>query len=299
MRYAYYPGCSLHSTGLEYDLSTRRVAKHLGLELWEIPDWNCCGASAAHNTNHTLALALPARNLAIAEQEGLDVAIPCAACFNRMRAAQAAARNSEAMRQTINDIIGTQYRASNEAYSLLDIIVNRVGLETIKEKVVKPLTGLKVAAYYGCLLVRPPEITGFDDPENPQSLDRLVAALGGMPVDWSFKIECCGAGHTTTRPDIASRLLYRLYSGAAGAGADCFVVACPLCFLNLDMRQEQVGREHHASFNLPVFYFTELMGLAFAYAPKDLGVNRHFLPVTPLLESKELLRHPATRREEA
>ncbi|MEW6662294.1 MAG: CoB--CoM heterodisulfide reductase iron-sulfur subunit B family protein [Bacillota bacterium] len=299
MKYAYYPGCSLDATGVEFNMSGKAVAKHLGVELWEIPDWNCCGASAAHNTNHLLALALPARNLAMAEKEGLDVAVPCAACFNRMKHTEHAVRESAETKETVQEIIEMDYQGTSRAYNLLDVLVNRVGTEAIKEKVVKPLTGLKVACYYGCLLVRPPKIAQFDDPEDPQTMDRLVQALGGTPVSWSYKTECCGVGHATVKPPVAEPLLHRIYQNARDNGADCLAVACPLCFLNLDMRQADVKKRKQADYNLPVFYFTQLMGMAMGYSPKEMGISKHFVDPMPLLQSKDVLRHPTTRREEA
>jgi heterodisulfide reductase subunit B len=299
MKYAYYPGCSLDATGVEFNMSGKAVAKHLGVELWEIPDWSCCGASAAHNTNHLLALALPARNLAMAEKEGLDVAVPCAACFNRMKHTEHAVRESANTKKTVQEIIEMDYQGTSRAFNLLDILVNQVGIETIKEKVVKPLTGLKVACYYGCLLVRPPKIAQFDDPEDPQTMDRLVQALGGTPVSWSYKTECCGVGHATVKPPAALPLLHRIYQNAKDTGADCLAVACPLCFLNLDMRQADVKKRRQAEYNLPVFYFTQLMGMAMGYSPKEMGISKHFVDPMPLLQSKDILRHPTTRREKA
>jgi heterodisulfide reductase subunit B len=298
MKYAYFPGCSLESTGIEYHMSTKAVAKHLGIELWEIPDWICCGASAAHQTDHLLSLALPAYNLAIAEKEGLDVAVPCAACYNRMRGAEIAARTSPEMQQKISQAIETEFQGNSEAISLLDLMANRVGTEKIASHVTKPLTGLRVASYYGCLLVRPKEITGFDDVENPTSMDRIVEALGGEPVEWAHKTECCGAGHTTTLSKEANVLLKNIFEDAINNGADCIASACPLCFLNLDMRQKGVEQAFGKQYNLPVFYFTELMGLAFGYSPKEMGVPKHFVNGVPLLEKKDLLRHPATRRDD-
>ncbi|MHB1125932.1 MAG: CoB--CoM heterodisulfide reductase iron-sulfur subunit B family protein [Bacillota bacterium] len=295
MKYAYYPGCSLNSTGIEYNLSAKAVAKHMGVELWEIPEWNCCGSSPAHKTDHLLALALPARNLAIAEKEGLDVAIPCASCFSRMKATEAAVRKSADTKETIASLIDMEYNASIQVYSFLDVMVNQVGLEAVKEKVVKPLTGLKVASYYGCLLVRPPKLTCFDDAEDPQSMDNLVEVLGGTPVSWAYKTECCGAGHSTTRPQVGAAMINSILRNAAVAGADCIVTACPLCLLNLDMRQSAGAQQYR----LPVFYFTELMGLAMGYAPKEVGITTHFIDPVSLLESKDILRHPATRREDA
>lgn len=299
MKYAYYPGCSLEATGKEFNQSAKIVARHLGVELWEIPDWSCCGATAAHNADHLLSLALPARNLAIAEKEGLDVAVPCAACFNRLRATEVAVRESQDMQAAISEIIGTEYRASNKTRALLDVMVQGVGLEKIREQVVKPLAGLKVAAYYGCLLVRPPGLAAFDDPEEPMLMDNLIAALGGEAVKWSYKTECCGGSLSTVRQDIGLRLIYQILRRARDAGAEGIVTACPLCLLNLDMRQAQAAAANGDKLNLPLFYFTELMGVALGYAPKDLGLTTHFVNPVPLLEAKEILRHPATRRETA
>ncbi|WP_258359689.1 CoB--CoM heterodisulfide reductase iron-sulfur subunit B family protein [Moorella sulfitireducens (nom. illeg.)] len=299
MKYAYYPGCSLEATAKEYNQSAKIVARHLGVELWEIPDWSCCGATAAHNNDHLLSLALPARNLALAEAEGLDVAVPCAACFNRLRAAEAAVRESESMQATVSEIIGRDYRATNKTRAFLDVMVNEVGLEKIKEQVVKPLAGLKLVAYYGCLLVRPPQLTAFDDPEDPMTIDRLIQALGGEAVSWSYKTECCGGSLATARADIGVRMIYQVLRRARDAGAEGIVTACPLCFLNLDMRQGQAAAAHGDRLGFPIFYFTELMGIALGYAPKDLGLTTHFVNPLPLLEAREILRHPATRRETA
>jgi heterodisulfide reductase subunit B len=174
-----------------------------------------------------------------------------------------------------------------------------VGLAKIRDLVTRPLTGLKVAAYYGCLLVRPPKLTAFDDPEDPQTMDRLVEALGGTPVSWAFKTECCSASLATSRTDIGLLPIFRILKHAKASGADCIVVACPLCFLNLDMRQGEINRRFQENFNFPIFYFTELMGIALGYPPKELGLPKHFVNPLPLLEAKEILRHPATRRETA
>lgn len=298
MKYAYYPGCSLEATGKEYNSSAKTVAKHLGLELWELPDWSCCGATAAHNTDHLLSLALPARNLAIAEKEGLDIAVPCAACYNRLKATEKAVRESKDMQATLSEVIGTDYRATNNTRALLDVFVKDIGLEKIKEQVVKPLDGLKVAAYYGCLLVRPPDMA-FDDVEDPMSMDNLVAALGGEAVTWSYKTECCGGSLANVRQDIGARLIYQILRRAKNAGAEAIVTACPLCLLNLDMRQAKAVSVHGDQISMPLFYFTELMGVAMGYAPKDLGLTSHFVNPVPLLEAKEILRHPSTRRETA
>lgn len=277
MRYAYFPGCSLDSTGIEFNLSTKLVTKKLGLDLWEIPDWNCCGASAAHLTNHMLALALPARNLAIAEKEGLDIAVPCAACFARFKATSEAVRSSEEMKKKLNDIIEMDYEAKNEIISMLDVIGKKVNRDLIKAQVSKPLTGLKVASYYGCLLVRPHKIAQSDDPENPQVMDELMAAVGAEPVDWAYKTECCGAGHVVAKPDVGKQMIRDILQNAAINGANAIATACPLCMLNLDMRQKQINAKWGTDFNIPIYYFTELMAYSFGHSFKEIGMNRHFV----------------------
>jgi len=285
VKYAYYPGCALETTAKEYDHSTRLVARHLGVELWEIPDWNCCGASAAHRVDHLLALALPARVLALAEEQGLDIVVPCAACYNRMKAVEKAVRESEEMRKTIEEIIERSYKGSVSARSVLDVLINQVGLESIKAQVKRPLAGLKLAAYYGCLWVRPPRITAFDDPEDPMTMDRLVEALGGEAVPWPYKTGCCGASLPTARTDVGLGMVYQILRRAREAGAAAIVTACPICHLNLDMRQKQVEAAFQEEFNLPIFYFTELMAVAFGYSPKEAGLTTHFVNPLPLLES--------------
>ena len=286
MKYAYYPGCSLSSTGKEYGMSTTAVAPLIGLELQEIEDWNCCGASSAHCTDHRLSIALPARTLAQAEQMGMDIAVPCAGCFNRLRGAEAAIKNPKQKAQ-IEDTIGMELSGTSKSYSLLDIIVNMIGIEDIKTKVKKPLTGLKLASYYGCLLVRPQNITGFDDTENPQSMDKLMSALGGVALNWPFKVECCGGGLAVPRTDIMMQMSYDIINIAQQAGADAIVTACPLCMVNLDMRQTQMEKEFKTKLQIPVLYFTELIGLALGLEPSALGMNKHFVSPAPFFKQWE------------
>ncbi len=283
MKYAYYPGCSLHSTGIEYDLSTKAVCKLLNIELEEIADWNCCGASSVHSEERLLGLALPARNLALAEKQGLDTVVPCAACFNRMKKACFAVRECKNTREEVSELIDMDYSASREVIALLDLLANRLKVEDLKEKVVNPFKGVKIASYYGCLLVRPPEITGFDDPENPRSMDNLMEALGGTALDWSFKTECCGGAYSISHPHVAEKMLYRIFDAALAEGADCFTTACPLCFLNLDMRQAEIIQKYDLKRQLPVFYFTEMIGLAIGCSPSELGLEKHFVDTREFL----------------
>lgn len=288
MKMAYYPGCSLDSTAIEFNMSTKTVARAMGLELWEIPNYTCCGASSGHVTDHLLTLALPARNLAIAEEQGLDVAIPCAACYIRMKAAEVAVKESGEMRDTLQEVTGRKYEGKIKAKNLLDVFANDVGLDKIKVQINRPLTGLKTVCYYGCLIVRPPKISQFDDPEDPVSMDSLMEASGAETLYWGYKTECCGASHIATMPKIGIKMIEPILKGAVEVGADCIVVACPICMANLDMRQKQLGT------NIPVFYFTELLGLALGFDANELGINKHFVDPMPLLKHKGLL-HPVKR----
>lgn len=289
MKYAYYPGCSLDSTGIEFNLSTKAVAKALGIELWEIPDWNCCGASSAHLTSHWLSLSLPARNLAIAEAQGLDVAIPCAACYARSKKVELAVLESGDTQKKVSEIIGRSYEGKSKARALLDIFYNDLGVEAIKNKVKAPLAGLKVVAYYGCLFVRPTSC-GFDDPEDPQSMDEIVKALGGEVVSWSHKTECCGAALSANKPEVGFAMIEKILTAAKKNGANCIVTACPMCMANLDMRQAQIGKQNNVQFDLPIYYITELMGVAMNMAHKDLGIPRHFVEAERLLTSRSLIQ---------
>lgn len=298
MKMAYYPGCSLSSTGVEYNMSTLAVARTLGVELWEIPEWNCCGSSSAHLTNHLLALALPARNLAIAEEAGLDVVVPCAACYARLKASEVAVKESAQTRAKVEEVIGRKYEARYTVKNLLDLFMNDVGPSRIRTMVSRPLEGLKTAAYYGCLLVRPPKIARFDDPEDPVSMDHLLESVGAEPVNWGLKTECCGAGQAVIDPRIGHGTLRPIYEAAAASGADCIVTACPMCMANLDMRQKEVGKLNKTEYNLPIFYITELIGLALGYEYSELGLNKHFVKTLPLLKHKGLL-HPVKSRRDA
>lgn len=269
MKFAYYPGCSLEATAQEYDLSARAAAAALGMELEELHDWSCCGATSAHSLNRRLALALPARNLKLAQEQGLDLVVPCAACYSRLRKADHALRTDPASRAGLEEVLGFTYTGRVQVYSMLDAVVHRVGLENVAAGVKRPLEGLKAACYYGCLSVRPPEAREFELPENPASLDRLVTALGAGAVSWSYKTECCGAGLSLTRSDVVHRLVDRILGAAVEAGANVVVTACPLCMSNLEMRRSRDFA------GLPVLYFTELIGLAYQLPQAAAWLDRH------------------------
>jgi len=277
VEFSYYPGCSLHATASEYDDSARAVFAALGVGLYELKDWNCCGASAAHSLNRSLSLALPARNLALAQAAGRDVVMPCAACFNRHKTADLALRTRADQRAMIEAAVGFQFSGAVAVRPLLEVIGQLIGLEAIKARVTRPLAGLKVASYYGCLLLRPPEVTQFENCEQPTLMDRLLAALGADPRPWSYAAECCGGGLSLTKASLAARLVHRLVERAAEAGAEALATSCPLCQLNLEMRQNQAERP------MPIFYFTELIGLAFGLAEAEAWWRKHLIDPTGLL----------------
>ncbi len=295
-KYAFYPGCTLHSTGVEFGLSSELVCDALGLEMVEIDDWNCCGASSAHSMDHTLFLALPARNLAKAQETGLgDLAIPCAACYSRLAAADLALQEDEAFRSQIESVLGFEYEGRVRPRSLLDIMANDLSREQLAAKVKKPLAGLKVASYYGCLLVRPPAYTGlWDDPEHPQSMDYMSELLGAEAVAWSYGVDCCGGSLTLNRSDVVVHLVDKLARAAREAGAEALVTACPMCMANVDGRQKYRGgpplpRPPKPDYEpLPIFYFTELMALAYGL-PLSKALGKHLVDPRPLLKQLALV----------
>jgi heterodisulfide reductase subunit B len=289
-KYAFYPGCTLHSTGVEFGLSSELVCDALGLEMVEIDDWNCCGASSAHSMDHTLFLALPARNLVKAQETGLaDLAIPCAACYSRLAAADLALQQDEAFRARLESVLDFEYEGRVRPRSLLDILANDLSREQLAGQVAKPLAGLKVASYYGCLLVRPPAYTGlWDDPEHPQSMDYVSELLGAEVVAWSYGVDCCGGSLTLNRSDVVVHLVDKLARAAREAGAEALVTACPMCMANVDGRQKYRGgpplpRPAKPDYEpLPIFYFTELMALAYGL-PLAKALGKHLVDPRPLL----------------
>jgi heterodisulfide reductase subunit B len=295
-RYAFYPGCTLHSTGVEFGASTELVCHALDLEMLEIPDWNCCGASSAHSMDHTLFLALPARNLALAQQVDIDgpeaqmdLAIPCAACFSRLAAADLALQQDEAFRSQMEAVLDFQFQNRVRPRNLLDIFANDFSSQDLADKVVKPLEGLKVVSYYGCLLIRPPQYTRrWDDPEQPQSMDYVLKLMGAEPRPWSYGVDCCGGSLTLNRSDVVVHLVDKLVQAAHEAGADALVTACPMCMANVDGRQLYRGgpplpRPPKPDYEpLPIFYFTELMALAYDLPLKKV-LGKHLVDPRPLL----------------
>lgn len=284
MKYAYFPGCSLESTGKEFNESTRLVAEDLGIELVEIPDWNCCGATSAHSLDHKLSIALPARNLGIAESMEMGVVAPCAACYNRMRGAEVEMKSNADLRDEINSELEKPYTGKIGVKSALEVFTYPEVLERVAGKTSQKLSGLKPACYYGCLLIRPPKVLGFDDPENPKSLDTAMEMVGAEPVEWYFKNECCGASFGIAKSDIVVKLVGDIISNAKKHGANCIVTACPLCMTNLEMRQAAAGQLRGEDLSMPIFYFTELLGLAMETPGVKKCFASHLVDVNPALD---------------
>ena len=285
MRYAYFPGCSLESTGKEFGESTMLVAEALGIELEEIPDWNCCGATSGHALDHRLSVALPARNLGIAESMGLDVVAPCAACFNRMKSAEVELRGNKALRDEINADLAKPFEGKITVRSALEVFSAPEIVEQVAAKASKKLFGLKPACYYGCLLLRPPKVLGFDDAENPASMDRMMQSVGAEPVEWYFKSECCAASFGISKSEIVVKLTGDIVSNAKRHGANCIVTACPLCMTNLEMRQAAAGKLRGEDLTMPVFFFTELLGLAMEVPGVRKCFASHLVDVNPALDA--------------
>ncbi|MCJ7522078.1 MAG: CoB--CoM heterodisulfide reductase iron-sulfur subunit B family protein [Dehalococcoidia bacterium] len=281
--YSYYPGCSLHATAAEYDVSTRLVCQKLGVELRELEDWVCCGASAAHSTDHLLSLALPAHTLKQAEEKGLPLAVPCAMCFSRLKFTLHELENKDTL-DLVSGAVGKELSTAVTVKHMLQVLAD----EDIPLPIVKPLSGLKVACYYGCLLVRPPEVVGFDDAENPQTMDHLIERLGAEAIDWGLKTSCCGAGVAFARLDVVLKLSHRILSLAQKSGADCVAVACPMCHANLDMYQKDMTAKFGQKTELPVLYFTQLIGLSLGFSPKELLLDKHITNPLPMLREKKL-----------
>ena len=289
MRYAYFPGCSLLGSGAEYARSGEAVLEALGVELKAIEDWVCCGATAAHATSHLLSLALPAISCAAAEREGLDVLTCCAACFSRLKQTRQEVLDDPELGKKVSEIIEEEYRGTSRVLHITEVLAREVGLAAVKEAVRKPLAGLRVASYYGCLMARMPEVLRVDHTEYPTLLDDLMEAIGAEPVDWPYKTECCGAALTLSRQKTVIRLCREIVQIAKQNGADILAVACPLCQANLDMYQSEGEKQLGEQLSIPVLYFTQLMALAMDLEPEQVCLEKVIVDPLPLLAEKGLI----------
>ena len=278
MKIGFYPGCSLNGTSREYNESVKAIGKAMAIEWMELKDWNCCGATAAHSMDKKLSLSLPARILALAEQQGFqEVVVPCASCYNRLSIAHHELENNEQLKEEILTIIGLPYRGTVRILNVLQFIEKYIQ-NALPEKIVAPFAH-QVACYYGCLLVRPQKILKFDRLEDPQSMDKVMSVLGASPIEWAFKTECCGAGLSVSRTDLVARLSGNIVKDASDRGAEAIIVACPMCHSNLDMRRSAINRQLDTPTDIPVLYITQAIGLAIGLSPQELGLQRHFVNV--------------------
>jgi len=290
MKYAYFPGCSLRGTGRAYEESFLAVCEALGLEMEEIPDWNCCGATAYMAVDETQGLALAARNLALAEaSKATDVVAPCSGCYLELMKAKKTIEDYDETGQAIRRAIqagGLMYFGKAVVRHPLDVFVNDVGLEAIRARTRKPLTDLKVASYYGCQIVRP--YATFDDQFRPMTMDHLLESIGATPVDFCLKTRCCGGSLTGTITEVGQRLVHILLRETKKRGADVIAVCCPLCQFNLDSYQREIKSRFKEDATIPIVYFTQLLGLALGLPGKALGLDRSIVSARPILRRRQL-----------
>jgi heterodisulfide reductase subunit B len=277
MRVGYYPGCSLSGTGRDFGESMNAVAKALGIELCEIPEWTCCGSSSGHMTNRLVSIALPANVLLKAKKAGFDqVMAPCAACYNRLATAKHEIETSAKTKVEAEKILQTKIENLPRVLNVVQLLAQFS--DTIATKV-KEKFDQTVACYYGCLLVRPAKITGFDQTEDPVEMDKLVAAVGGKTVDWNFKTECCGASFSVSQTSVVARLGAKIMKDAVAKRAEAVVVACPMCHSNLDLRRSDINQRLEQKTDIPVLFITQVIGMALGLKAKELGLGRHLVPV--------------------
>jgi heterodisulfide reductase subunit B2 len=298
--YAYYSGCSLEGTAVEYDMSVKVVLSALGVTLKEPQDWSCCGSTPAHTVDHVFAAALAARNLSIIEKMGADtVTVPCPSCLSAFKRAHLGMTGDKDFKDKVNSLLDEPYLGGVTSKSTLQIMFEDIGLDDIRAKVTHALPGIMVAPYYGCILTRPPEIAQFDDPENPVSMDKILDAVGVRVSDFVFKLECCGAAFGVPKRDMVNRLTAKVLTMALDSGANCIAVACPLCQQNLDLRQSQVNVALGTNFNIPVLYFTQIVGLTYGLSPKELGLDKLIVSADNLVRSRITVEELAERKAAA
>lgn len=294
MKYAYYPGCSQEGSALDYGKSTGALCAALGIELAEIPGWSCCGSTPAHAVDTELSAALCARNLDLAARDGAEqVVTPCPSCLSNLRLA-ADRMKEPVFRARVNELLDAPAAERlPESTSVMQLIARVYDADSLAARVTRPLTGLKIAAYYGCLMSRPADVMQFGDPENPTLMESLLSACGAEMVEFPLKTVCCGASFGIPERPLTARNSGRILDLATKLGADVIAVACPLCQMNLDLRQKQAARAEDAFFHMPVLYFTQLMGLAMGIAPEHLGLDQLCVSAVPLLRKMEAARAAA------
>lgn len=282
MKIGYYPGCSLEGSSKEYNDSLFAVAEICGISLEVIKDWNCCGASAAHNLNHKLAVALPARPLALAAQQGFEeIVVPCAACFGRLSAAQKEIMENDDTRTKTESYIDLKIDKTVKILTVFEFLKKYIF--PVADRHIKNKIDQKTACYYGCLYTRPKELAALKQTENPLEMDEAIAVTGATPIEWAFKTECCGAGLSVTRTDLVAKLSGRIIEDAADRGAESIIVACPMCHMNLDMRRPEIKKQLKREIDIPVLFITQALGLSMGIPPMHLGLDKHYVPTDKVL----------------
>jgi len=282
--YSYFPGCSLERMAASYRLSAAETARALGIELHELEDWNCCGATAYFHIDELLAATLCARNLAMAEREGLDLVTPCSGCYKNMYFTRAHLREDPDLAEHVNTALaedGLQFQGTVRVRHLIEVLVQDVGLSEIKKRVTHPLRGLRVAPYYGCQILRPRK--GREDEEQPRLFEDLLTTIGASPVDFPLRDRCCGGSLIVTHRQAALSMAYALLQDAADHDAEVIATVCPLCQVNLECYQRHVNRTFGTNFGLPVLYFTQLLGLALGIPSQRLGIGTELVSPAPVL----------------
>ncbi|WP_300674353.1 CoB--CoM heterodisulfide reductase iron-sulfur subunit B family protein [Desulfoluna sp.] len=289
MDLAYYPGCSLHQSSQFYDHQTRLVFSTLGIDLKEINDWSCCGATSAGKFDDFLAVALPARNLGIAETSGYhEMVVPCSGCYSSLLMSQVRLKENPSLLSEINRDLTAKVDGSLKLLTILEVLLRATAEAGVKERVVHPLKGLKAACYYGCMTRFAYDVPVSDNVENPRGMETLVEFFGAETMDWSYKTACCGASAAINDPDTAFRLMAKIMKDALARKANCIVTTCPMCQLNLDAYQERFCNAHGIYERLPVYFITELAGLALGLPIESLNMKQHFVDVTGLINETRI-----------
>ncbi len=279
---AYYPGCSLHSSGEEFDHSLKAISKALDLNLLEPPGWICCGSTPVHQSSPYQAVLFPLKNINLFQEAGFEgVFAPCAACYSRLKAALFEVKKDQALKEQVEKELKFEVNVDFPVYHLLDFFLEKVDLAALQEKVKKSWEGIKVVCYYGCLISRPPKVTSWPHPEYPREMEKIMQAVGAETLDWSYKTECCGAALSLTQGSIVEALSNKIVREAKEVGAEAVIVACPLCHLNLDARQS-LGKD-----SLPILYLTQALGLSLGVSPQTLGLLKHLTSPSAFLKKNK------------
>jgi heterodisulfide reductase subunit B len=284
MTLAYYPGCSLRHSSEEFDHSTRKVLDALGVEYKEVPDWTCCGSTPAHMMDHLLAQSLAARNLRQAAEVGDELLAPCPSCYQRQKNAELEIHENDSFRAEVNEMLDKPYTGRVKCYSLPEYLTKFVGEEKVASLVKTDLSQLKVVPYYGCLLARPFDLVGDTDQEQPVWMDLLLQAAGADVKWWNYKTECCGASVGLPKEEIQRKLSGKVIEQALAAGADAVVVCCPLCHVNLDLKQGQINKALGTDYKVPILYLPQVLGLAFGLSDKDVMLQKNIVDPRPLVK---------------